>query len=93
MAPTMRTLVDDVNSLRRCRHEDPPTLSTVNDVELVGVAEIRHMLGCVSRQRASVVANQRNFPEPVAVLAMGKVWRRSDVEAWIREHRPELAGG
>ncbi len=51
------------------------------------------MLGNVSRQRASVIANQRNFPEPVAVLAMGKVWRRSDVVAWIREHRPELAEG
>lgn len=50
------------------------------------------MLGNVSRQRASVIANQRNFPEPVAVLAMGKIWRRSDVAAWIREHRPELAG-
>ncbi len=48
------------------------------------------MLGNVSRQRASVIANQRNFPEPVAVLAMGKVWRKVDVEAWIREHRPEL---
>ncbi|MEV1109462.1 MULTISPECIES: hypothetical protein [unclassified Micromonospora] len=58
-------------------------------MDLVGVAEIRVMLGNVSRQRASVIANQRNFPEPVAVLAMGKVWRRSDVEAWIRKYRPE----
>ena len=65
-------------------------LSTVNPVDLVGVAEIRDMLGGVSRQRASVIANQRNFPEPIAVLAMGKVWRRSDVEAWIRQHRPDL---
>ncbi|MEH0930756.1 MULTISPECIES: hypothetical protein [Micromonospora] len=62
-------------------------------MDLVGVSEIREMLGNVSRQRASVIANQRNFPEPVAVLAMGKVWRRSDVVAWIREHRPELAEG
>ncbi|WP_256441924.1 hypothetical protein [Micromonospora sp. D93] len=38
-----------------------------------------------------MIANQRNFPEPVAVLAMGKVWRRSDVVARIREYRPELA--
>ncbi|MEV6799215.1 hypothetical protein AB0M91_12845 [Micromonospora rifamycinica] len=60
-------------------------------MDLVGVSEIRTMLGNVSRQRASVIANQRNFPEPVAVLAMGKVWRKADVEAWIREHRPELA--
>jgi len=55
------------------------------------VSEIRAMLGNVSRQRASVIANQRNFPEPIAVLAMGKVWRKSDVEKWIREHRPDLA--
>ncbi|MGV9212016.1 hypothetical protein ACTFTM_09150 [Micromonospora sp. RB23] len=58
-------------------------------MDLVGVAEIRVMLGNVSRQRASVIANQRNFPEPVAVLAMGKVWRRSDVEVWIKKYRPE----
>ncbi|MFE9655376.1 hypothetical protein [Micromonospora sp. NPDC006431] len=60
-------------------------------MELVGVSEIRVMLGGVSRQRASVIANQRNFPEPIAVLAMGKVWRKSDVEQWIREHRPDLS--
>ncbi|RKN16251.1 hypothetical protein D7147_23615 [Micromonospora musae] len=59
----------------------------------MGVSEIREMLGNVSRQRASVIANQRNFPEPVAVLAMGKVWRKSDVEAWIRQYRSDLAGG
>ncbi|WP_410812368.1 hypothetical protein [Micromonospora sp. 067-2] len=62
-------------------------------MDLVGVAEIRVMLGNVSRQRASVIANQRNFPEPVAVLAMGKVWRKSDVAAWIKEYRPESATG
>ncbi|MDZ5442532.1 hypothetical protein U2F26_07275 [Micromonospora sp. 4G57] len=60
-------------------------------MELVGVSEIREMLGGVSRQRASVIANQRNFPEPIAVLAMGKVWRKSEVEKWIRQHRPDVA--
>ncbi|MFJ6197044.1 hypothetical protein [Micromonospora sp. NPDC092111] len=60
-------------------------------MDLVGVSEIRAMLGNISRQRASVIANQRNFPEPVAVLAMGKVWRKVDVEAWISEHRPDLS--
>lgn len=54
------------------------------------MSEIREMLGGVSRQRASVIANQRNFPEPIAVLAMGKVWRKSDVEKWIKQHRPDL---
>ncbi len=53
-----------------------------------GASEIRAMLGNVSRQRASVIANQRNFPEPIAVLAMGKVWRKSDVEKWTQGTPP-----
>jgi prophage regulatory protein len=61
-------------------------------MELVGAHEIRIMLGGISKQRVYVIINQRNFPESTAVLAMGKVWRKADVEAWIREHRPELAG-
>lgn len=66
------------------------TLSSVNPVELVGVAEIRVMLGGVSRQRANVITSAKGFPDPVAVLAMGKVWRKSDVERWIKRHRPRL---
>ncbi|MFC4104759.1 hypothetical protein [Micromonospora zhanjiangensis] len=59
--------------------------------DLVGAAEIRIMLGNVSRQRVNVVTNNKNFPDPVVTLIMGKVWRRSDVEKWIRQHRPDLA--
>ena len=63
-------------------------LPTVKDMDLVGVAEIREMLGGISRQRVSIIANSKGFPDPVAVLAMGKVWRRRDVARWIAEHRP-----
>ena len=49
------------------------------------------MLGGMSRQRVNVIANTKGFPDPVFVLRMGKAWAKSDVEAWIREHRPELA--
>ncbi|WDZ84525.1 hypothetical protein [Micromonospora cathayae] len=56
-------------------------------MDLVGVAEIRDMLGGVSRQRANVITNAKGFPDPVATLRMGKVWRRQDVEQWIAEHR------
>ena len=68
------------------------SLSTVNAVELVGIAEIRDMLGGLSRQRANVIASRRDFPAPIATLRMGNVWRRADVEKWIKEHRPELTG-
>ncbi|MFI6243949.1 hypothetical protein ACIBEF_29195 [Micromonospora sp. NPDC050795] len=66
-------------------------MPTVKGVDLVGVAEIRDMLGGISRQRVSIIANSKGFPDPVAVLAMGKVWRRRDVARWIAEHRPDQA--
>ncbi|MFF5214304.1 hypothetical protein [Micromonospora sp. NPDC000442] len=58
---------------------------------------VEQLTGQVDREAdpvwAVLVAQQHpGFPEPIAVLAMGKVWRKADVQAWIREHRPELAG-
>lgn len=57
---------------------------------LMGAQEIQLRLG-LSRQWAYVIIGRRGFPEPVAELAMGKIWLAEDVEAWIKEHRPELA--
>lgn len=73
------------------RVKEPRQLSSVRFMELVGSHEIRVMLGGISKQRVYVITSHRNFPEPVADLMQGKVWRKSDVEAWIREYRPELA--
>lgn len=53
------------------------------------MAEIRAMLGGISRQRVNVITNTKGFPDPIATLAMGKVWRKQDVERWIAEHRPQ----
>lgn len=66
-------------------------VSTVNGVDLVGSAEIRDMLGGISRQRVNVITSAKNFPDPLATLKMGQVWRRVDVERWISQHRPGLA--
>jgi predicted DNA-binding transcriptional regulator AlpA len=60
------------------------------DVEqLVGAAEIARLLG-VSRQRVTQLTSRQDFPEPVAVLAMGKVWLLDDVGAWIAERDRRL---
>lgn len=59
--------------------------------DLMGAAEIGERLG-VSRQRVQQLAARPDFPKPYRVLAMGKVWNSADVEAWISEHRPDLAG-
>ncbi len=52
---------------------------------LAGTAEIAAMLG-VSRQRVQQLARSGDFPEPYDVLSGGRVWLRSDVEAWARTH-------
>lgn len=58
----------------------------------VGPEEIRAMLD-VSRQRAYILINRRDFPAPWVELAMGKVWRSTDVEKWIRERNRRSAKG
>ena len=58
-----------------------PTVRPVLD--LVGGAEVAQLLG-VSRQRVhEIVRTAADFPEPVAELAAGRIWQRSDVEAWM----------
>ncbi len=54
----------------------------------MGAREIEERLG-VSRQRVQQLVSRPDWPAPYDELAMGKVWRIADVEAWIREHRPD----
>ncbi|WFE35593.1 AlpA family phage regulatory protein [Micromonospora sp. WMMD975] len=51
--------------------------------------EVRDLLG-VSRTRAYQITNSKTFPDPVAVLSVGRIWLTEDVERWIRDHRPDL---
>jgi predicted DNA-binding transcriptional regulator AlpA len=57
--------------------------------QLVGAAEVAEILG-VSRQRVTQLTARPDFPAPVAVLAMGKVWARDDVERWAEERDRRL---
>jgi predicted DNA-binding transcriptional regulator AlpA len=59
------------------------------DVGLMGAAEIGQRLR-LSKQRTYVIIGRKGFPDPQAELAMGKVWLAEDVEAWIKENRPNL---
>jgi hypothetical protein len=52
--------------------------------DLVGVAEASQILGW-DRRRVSTYVRRGAFPEPVASLASGRVWRREDVEAFGRD--------
>lgn len=54
-------------------------------LDLVGVAEVKEMLG-VSRQRVhQLIHDHPDFPAEVADLAAGKIWYRSDVQKWAEK--------
>jgi prophage regulatory protein len=55
----------------------------------MGPEEIRLRLN-VSRQRAYILIGRRDFPEPWVELAMGKVWRSTDVERYAAEREKRL---
>lgn len=57
---------------------------------LMGAREIEVRLG-VSRQRVQQLLARPDWPAPYDELAMGKVWRIEDVEAWIKAHRPDVS--
>ncbi|ACZ29565.1 phage transcriptional regulator, AlpA [Xylanimonas cellulosilytica DSM 15894] len=62
------------------------------DEPLMGNAEVAALLG-VSRQRVHQLTSRPDFPAPIAVLAMGKVWRTADVLAWAEATGRELRHG
>lgn len=70
--------------------------STIGYVEydtrhVVGAYEIGEMLG-VSRSRANQISREAGFPRPLGKLHMGNVWRRTDIEAWMRKTGKVPAG-
>ncbi|GGM13355.1 hypothetical protein [Micromonospora yangpuensis] len=62
-------------------------------MDLVALSDIARMLGDLSRTRTTEITNRKGFPDPVATVANGRlrIWRRADVDRWIREHRPHQA--
>ena len=60
---------------------------TVEEVpRLVGVAEAATLLGW-DRRRIFTYLSRGSFPDPVAGLASGRVWLRSDIETFAQTRR------
>ena len=57
-------------------------LATVDT--LVGSQELTRLLG-VKRARVYQLSNTPDFPRPVAVLAMGSIWRLADITTWAEQ--------
>ena len=65
---------------------------TYGPVDVVGVPEIAQMLG-VSRQRVyQLIDAYEDFPQPLATLAVGRIWSRAAVEEWNRLHGERPSG-
>lgn len=84
---------------RRCvaalrRAAGPEATLTVEVVPaLAGVAEAAAIMGW-DKRRVITYWRRGSFPEPIASLASGRVWRRDDVEAFAvawRERRGRSA--
>ncbi|MEU8423550.1 hypothetical protein AB0C15_22010 [Micromonospora sp. NPDC048835] len=61
-------------------------------MELLGLDEIRDLLGGISKQRATIIVGRKGFPDPLATLSMGRVWEGKAVRTWIARNRPSPAG-
>jgi len=58
-----------------------------DDDRLVGVAEAARMLGW-DKRRVATYLKRGSFPDPVASLAGGRVWRARQIEAFAETRRP-----
>src|SRR4051812_3960008 len=77
-----------IGVLRHAAGRAPLTIEV--EPELVGVAEAAALLGW-DKRRIFTYLGRGSFPEPIAALASGRVWRRRDVEAFARTRRPRAS--
>jgi hypothetical protein len=77
--------------LRRMAGDDSSLVVEVVPA-LVGVSEAAAILGW-DRRRVITYVDRGSFPDPVARLASGRVWRRADVEAFARAWKGRSARG
>ena len=77
-----RTRDGCLSGLRRLAGDDLLWVEVIPEV--VGVSEAASLLGW-DRRRVATYVSRGAFPEPIAVLASGRIWRREDVEAFGRD--------
>ena len=53
-------------------------------LDLAGLTEIADMLDLTRQRVDQIVRTDPTFPEPVAVITAGRIWRRADIERWAR---------
>jgi chromosome partitioning protein len=61
------------------------------DDELVGINEIAEIAGVSKQAVANWRVRSSDFPQPIATLASGPVFRRAQVRAWLRKRKVPMA--
>jgi predicted DNA-binding transcriptional regulator AlpA len=56
----------------------------VAQLELMASGDIAKLLG-ITQQRVDQLSRTGKMPEPVATVSLGRIWLRSEIEAWARE--------
>lgn len=79
---TAATKAACIASLRRAAGPGN-TLTIEVTPSLVGVAEAAKIMGW-DKRRVVTYLDRGSFPEPIASLASGRVWRRDDIEAYAK---------
>lgn len=81
----------ETRATRRSSRDEIEAVLGVPVEELASIREVAEILG-VPRRTASRYAERDDFPEPLDTLAVGRVWRRADIEKWGKEHLPLPTG-
>jgi prophage regulatory protein len=55
--------------------------------QLASLKEVAEVCG-VSKRTAARYTDRDDFPEPLGVLGVGRIWRRRDVERWATKTLP-----
>jgi hypothetical protein len=80
-----RTRDGCLSALRRLAGDDA-VLIVQETPDLVGVSEAAAILGW-DRRRVATYVSRGAFPAEAATLAAGRIWRRTDIEAFARFRR------
>jgi predicted DNA-binding transcriptional regulator AlpA len=51
---------------------------------VVAMGEIGQMLG-VSKRRVSMLIAREDFPAPIAILSVGRIWAYQDLRTWAED--------
>lgn len=60
-------------------------------MRVMALAEVAEFLG-VSKQRAAILVDRPDFPDPIDTLTVGRIWSAEDVRGYVRRRHARTDG-